>query len=169
MSKSVDEILAPKPEVRPRIYAYSIDDNHHAGLLKVGQTTRDVKKRIAEQTKTAGISNYRIELVELAETLDGATFTDYDVRTVLKAKGHDNPFGEWMKCSLAEVVTALDELRTGVVFQGTHDQKFLMRREQTQAVMRTHDYFHSIWKEDMHAVPRFLWNAKMRFGKTLAS
>ena len=30
-------------------------------------------------------------------------------------------------------------------------------------------YFESIWKEDMHAVPRFLWNAKMRFGKTFAS
>ena len=44
-----------------------------------------------------------------------------------------------------------------------------MRREQVEAVNRTHSYFHSIWKEDMHAVPRFLWNAKMRFGKTFAS
>ena len=34
---------------------------------------------------------------------------------------------------------------------------------------KTHAYFHSIWKEDMHAVPRFLWNAKMRFGKTFAT
>jgi hypothetical protein len=169
MGKSIDEILAPKPEARPRIYAYSIDDDHHAGLLKVGQTTRDVKKRIAEQTKTAGIKNYRVELDEPAETIDGTTFTDFDVRTALKAKGLDNPFGEWMKCSLADVVTALDELRTGVVFQGTHDQTFPMRREQAEAVKRTHDYFHSIWKEDMHAVPRFLWNAKMRFGKTFAS
>ena len=169
VSKSVDEILAPKPEARPRIYVYSIDDNHHAGLLKVGQTTRDVKRRIAEQTKTAGIKNYRIELDEPAETIDGAMFTDFDVRRALKAKGHASPFGEWMKCSLTDVVTALDELRTGVVFQGTHDQRFRMRREQAGAVKRTHDYFHSIWKEDMHAVPRFLWNAKMRFGKTFAS
>ena len=169
MSKSIDEILAPKPEARPRIYAYSIDDVHHAGLLKVGQTTRDVKKRIAEQTKTAGIKNYRIVLDEPAETIDGATFTDFDVHTALKVRGHDNPFGEWMKCSLADVVTVLEELRTGVVFQGTHDQTFLMRREQSEAVKITRDYFHSIWKEDMHAVPRFLWNAKMRFGKTFTS
>ena len=43
MSKqSIDEILTPKPEVRPRVYAYSIADEAHAGLLKVGQTTRDV-------------------------------------------------------------------------------------------------------------------------------
>ena len=74
-----------------------------------------------------------------------------------------------MKCSLADVVTALNELRTGVVFQGTHDQSFVMRREQAEAVKCTRDYFHSIWKEDMHAVPRFLWNAKMRFGKTFTS
>ncbi|HPY31238.1 MAG TPA: hypothetical protein PK236_11190, partial [Verrucomicrobiota bacterium] len=47
MSKTIEEILAPKPAARPRIYAYSIDDQAHAGLLKVGQTTRDVKQRVA--------------------------------------------------------------------------------------------------------------------------
>ena len=44
-----------------------------------------------------------------------------------------------------------------------------MRREQAEAVNKTHAYFHSIWQEDMHAVPRFLWNAKMRFGKTFTA
>ncbi len=44
-----------------------------------------------------------------------------------------------------------------------------MRPEQSAAVKSTHAYFHSIWKEDMHAVPRFLWNAKMRFGKTFTA
>ncbi|HNQ74542.1 MAG TPA: hypothetical protein PKN95_13180, partial [Verrucomicrobiota bacterium] len=39
MSKPLEEILAPKPEARPRIYAYLIADKAHAGLLKVGQTT----------------------------------------------------------------------------------------------------------------------------------
>jgi len=44
MSKpTIDEILVPKPEARLRIYAYSIDDKAHKGLLKVGQTTRNVK------------------------------------------------------------------------------------------------------------------------------
>ena len=71
MSKTVEEILAPKPEVRPRIYAYSIADEAHKGLLKVGQTTRDVKQRIAEQVKTAAIKNYKIELNESAERDDG--------------------------------------------------------------------------------------------------
>ena len=44
-----------------------------------------------------------------------------------------------------------------------------MRSEQLAAVEKTHSYFHSIWKENMHAVPRFLWNAKMRFGKTFTA
>ncbi len=44
-----------------------------------------------------------------------------------------------------------------------------MREEQAAAVRKTHAYFHSVWNEDMHAVPRFLWNAKMRFGKTFTA
>ena len=65
--------------------------------------------------------------------------------------------------------TVLTELRTGQQFTGTHHETFAMRREQAEAVNKTHAYFHSIWKEDMHAVPRFLWNAKMRFGKTFTT
>jgi hypothetical protein len=49
MSKTIEEILAPKPDSRPRIYAYSIADEAHKGLLKVGQTTRDVKQRVASR------------------------------------------------------------------------------------------------------------------------
>ena len=50
MSKTIEEILSPKPDIRPRIYAYSIADEAHKGLLKVGQTTRDVRQRIADVT-----------------------------------------------------------------------------------------------------------------------
>lgn len=167
--QTVDEILATKPEARPKIYAYSIDDKAHEGLLKVGQSTRDVKQRVAEQLKTAAIKNYRIELVEPAERDDGTTFSDREVRVALIKKGVENPELEWMRCSVKEVKTALTELRTGQRFTGTHCETFPMRAEQKAAVDKTHDYFHSIWKEDMHAVPRFLWNAKMRFGKTFAS
>ena len=169
MSKTIEEILAPKPEARPRIYAYSIADQAHAGLLKVGQTTRDVKQRVAEQLKTANIKNYTIALDEVAERDDGTLFTDHAVRAALIKKGCANTELEWMRCTLKDVKTVLTELRTGQKFTGTHDQTFAMRAEQRAAVEKTHDYFHSIWKEDMHAVPRFLWNAKMRFGKTFTS
>jgi hypothetical protein len=85
MSRSIDEILAPKPEARLRIYAYTIDDAGHKGLLKVGQTTRDVKKRVGEQLKTAAIKNFKIVLDEVAEREDGSSFTDHEVRDALPA------------------------------------------------------------------------------------
>ena len=169
MSKTIEEILAPKPEARLRIYAYSIDDQAHKGLLKVGQTTRDVKQRIAEQVRTAAIKNYEIELDESAERGDGTIFSDHELRAVLIKKGFENIELEWVRCLVTDVKTALTELRTGQRFTGTHHEIFAMRREQTEAVNKTHDYFHSIWNEDMHAVPRFLWNAKMRFGKTFTT
>lgn len=169
MSKTIEEVLVTRPEARPRIYAYSIDDKAHAGLLKVGQTTRDVKQRIAEQVKTAAIKNYRIELDEYAERCDGTIFTDRDVRMALVRKGFENTALEWMRCTVKDVKTVLAELRTGQRFTGLHHETFAMRREQVWAVDKTHAYFHSIWKEDMHAVPRFLWNAKMRFGKTFTT
>ena len=170
MSKpTIEEILTPKPEARPRIYAYSIDDEAHKGLLKVGQTTRNVKQRIAEQLKTATIKNYTIELDESAERNDGTIFSDHEVRTALVRKKFENIELEWMRCSLQNLKTVLTELRTGQRFTGTHHQTFSMRREQAEAVDKTFDYFHSIWSEDQHAVPRFLWNAKMRFGKTFTT
>ena len=169
MSKSIEEILAPKPEARPRIYAYSIADAAHKGLLKVGQTTRDVKQRVAEQLKTAAIKNYKIELNESAERVDGGIFSDHEVRTALVKKGCENVQLEWMRCTVKDVKTVLTELRTGQQFTGTHHEIFPMRREQADAVDKTFDYYHSIWAENKKSVPRFLWNAKMRFGKTFTA
>ena len=113
MSKPIGEILAPKPEARPRIYAYSIDDAAHTGLLKVGQTTRDVRQRIAEQLKTAAIKNYTIELDTSAERDDGTILSDHQVRAALVRKKFANPHLEWMRCSLADVQTVITEQRTG--------------------------------------------------------
>lgn len=166
---TIENILVPKPAARPRIYAYSIDDKAHAGLLKIGQTTRSVKQRIAEQLKTAAIKNFRIELDEPAERDDGTIISDREVRAALVRRGFANTELEWMRCTIADVKTVLAELRTGKRFTGTHHETFSMRPEQRAAVEKTHAYFHSIWKENIHAVPRFLWNAKMRFGKTFAT
>ncbi len=170
MSKhTIEEILAPKPEARPRIYAYSIDDKAHMSLLKVGQTTRNVKQRVAEQLKTAAIKNYRIELDESAESDDGSIFSDHEVRAALVKKGFEKVELEWMCCTIKDVKNALTELRTGQRFTGTHHETFPMRREQAEAVDKTFDYYNSIWGENKSAAPRFLWNAKMRFGKTFTA
>lgn len=172
MAKPIEELLPPKPEARLRIYAYEIHDAAHEGLLKIGQTTRSVKTRVDEQLKTAGIKNYKIVLDEPAETTSGTLFSDADVHAMLRIRKKENVTDvgkEWFRCEVADVFTVINELRTGVAYGGTHSSTFPMRPEQAAAVAKTHAYFHSIWKEDMHAVPRFLWNAKMRFGKTFAS
>lgn len=169
MSKPIEDILTPKPEARPRIYAYAIADAAHHGQLKVGQTTRDVKRRVAEQLKTAAIQNFTIELDEAAERNDGTIFTDHEVRAALVKKGFKNNTLEWVHCSVADVATVLAELRTGQRISGTHHETFGLRDEQLDAVNKTLDYYHSIWAEDANAAPRFLWNAKMRFGKTFTT
>ena len=166
---TIDEILTPRPELRPRLYVYSIADKAHAGLLKVGQTSREVKKRVAEQLKTARIRNFTIELDESAERGDGSIFTDHEVRAALARKGFAKDGLEWMRCTVADVKTVLAELRSGQKFSGTHRETFPMRREQADAVEKTYDYFRSIRAENRKAVPRFLWNAKMRFGKTFTA
>lgn len=169
MSKTIEEILAPKPDVRPRIYAYTIADTAHKGLLKVGQTARNVKQRVAEQLKTAAIENYTIELDESAECDDGSIVSDHEVRAALKKKGFENNLLEWVRCTVVDVKTVLAELRTGQHFSGTHHETFGMRDEQADAVNKTFEYFRSIWDENANSVPRFLWNAKMRFGKTFTA
>ena len=166
---TIEEILTPKPDARPCIYAYAIADAAHAGSLKVGQTTRDARRRIAEQLKTAAITNYTILLDEPAEADDGSIITDHAVRDALKRKGFANPQLEWMQCTVADVQTVLAELRTGQRFTGTHHETFPLRAEQAAAVEQTYQYYNSRWQQDANAVPRFLWNAKMRFGKTFTS
>jgi len=169
MTKVEEDLLPEKPQARLRIYAYSIEDDAHAGMLKIGQTTQDVKTRVAQQLKTAAIKNYTIHLDASAERDNGSVFTDHQVRARLKAKGFVDTELEWVKCTVADVATATTELRTGQAHTGSHHETFAMRPEQAVAVDKAHSYFESIWDEDRDAVPRFLWNAKMRFGKTFAT
>lgn len=141
--------------------------------MKVGQTTKaNVNERIRESQGQMQ-QPYTLHVDELAERVDGSTIRDSDVRQRLIEKGFENPiFGsarEWMRCTPADVVSAIKELRTGKRHSGSHHETFAMRPEQVAAVQKTVNYFKSIWAEDYEAVPRFLWNAKMRFGKTFTS
>ncbi|WP_167051590.1 DEAD/DEAH box helicase family protein [Salinibacterium sp. ZJ77] len=175
MGRDIGELLPERPEARLRIYAWSPNDPPagYAGLLKVGQTTKtDVNARIRESQGQMQQA-YTLHVDELAERDDGSVFRDSEVRQRLIDKGFENPiFGsarEWMRCTPEDVRTAITELREGVELSGTHHETFPMRPEQASAVDKAEGYFKSIWAEDPQAVPRFLWNAKMRFGKTFAS
>jgi hypothetical protein len=170
MSRSIEDLLPEKPDARLRIYAWSTKEiKKFDGCLKVGQTTKkDVNIRIKESQGVAQVA-YVLEVDELAEREDGTVFRDSAVRDRLKAKGFENVELEWMRCTANDVKVAIDELRTGVARVGSHSENFKMRAEQVAAVKKTAEYYMSVWADSKKAVPRFLWNAKMRFGKTFAS
>ena len=152
-----------------RIYAYAIFDEPHAGLLKIGQTKRDVQQRVHEQLRTPAIANHRIELDESAEKDDGTLIRDHDVRKRLIQTGHEPGDREWVRCTVDDVRRVLYELRTGTEIPRDRNKNFKMRKEQNEAVNLTHKYFKSFRKSNPNSIPRFLWNAKMRFGKTFTA
>jgi hypothetical protein len=162
-------LFPPKSQSKLRIYAYAIHDSAHKGQLKIGQTTQAVHIRVKQQLQTAKITNYEILVDESAEALDGTSFSDHDVRRHLQSKGFESTDLEWMRVTKEDVLNAIQELRRKKTFEGSHHLDFPMREEQLLAVKKTHDYFHSVWREDQKAAPRFLWNAKMRFGKTFTA
>lgn len=169
MTKTIEELLPSKSEARLRIYAWSTNEiNKFKGCLKVGQTTQEVNVRIKQSQGVAPVP-YVLEVDEPAERNDGSFFRDSAVRERLKQKGFENVELEWMRCTAEDVRLAIKELQTGIARTGSHTEDFKLRTEQSAAVKKTSDYFNSIWQEDKNAVPRFLWNAKMRFGKTFAS
>ena len=168
----MDEFFIVPKKLTPRIYAYSDSNPIYEGLLKVGYTTRSVEERVKEQYPTLkpGKPPYRIEIDHSAMKNDGSVFTDKEIHENLRARGFYNPEGEWFKCSVDDVKASIMQVISGT-FQ--HHQSrihsFNMRPEQEMAVKKTASYFRSYKSDKNDNVPHFLWNAKMRFGKTFAA
>jgi len=165
------EFFPPRPESRPTIYAYEDTNPQYAGLLKVGYTTVDVQSRVAQQYPTLrpGEPPYRIVLEETAMRNEGSVFTDHDVHRCLRINGVKNPEGEWFRCTVEQVKAAVIAVRTRQLNEENRSLDFKMRPEQKAAVEKTITYFKSFRKENANKPPHFLWNAKMRFGKTFAA
>lgn len=168
----------------PKIYVYQLDQFKDSewtggrkgkGLVKIGFTDRDVSVRIREQlhgVKMPVDTPYDLLLSEPAITINGQAFRDHDVHKALVVAGVSRREGEWFECSLDEVKAVIGRLQAGKTTEGEavnlrHKVSFEMRPEQKDAVAKTAAYF------TKHANPKhpphFLWNAKMRFGKTFTS
>ena len=172
-----NEFFPQKPDSKPYIYAYSDSNPQYAGYLKVGYTAKDVDERVAAQYPTLkpGEVPYTIVFREPAVRADGTSFMDHEIHAKLEAMGYkrlrsgDGKLTEWFKCSKNDVRAAWIAVRDRRDNVEKRDQDFKMRPEQAAAVAKTRAYFESINAEDPTRTPKFLWNAKMRFGKTFAS
>lgn len=139
------------------------------GRYKVGYTGRsDPMIRIKEQTGTVypdgdGIV---VHLDEPAIREDGTAFTDHTVHKVLTDAGIHRT-SEVFEATFDEILAALAAVRASQPYDSGRTASFGMRPEQADAVEQTASYYASHAEDPQPA--RFLWNAKMRFGKTFAT
>ena len=166
-----EQILPTMRRAVPQIYMY--DDTSFPGWIKIGQTTRaDVRQRIDEQHPiTEPHKTYHLLWHDNAFYADGSgeSFSDHDLHEMLRRMGKEL-IGEWCRCSLREAKAAYVAVR----HRETHvetvlDLDYRMRPEQEQAVKQTAEYFEQMDKEEPDRPSHYLWNAKMRFGKTFAT
>ena len=160
-----------RPGARPQIYAYEDKNPNHKGLLKVGYTAIDVEKRAAQQFPVIQPGEgkpYKIVFAESAMREDGTSFMDHEVHKRLEHNGFENMGGEWYRCDVAAVRNAWLEVRDRKDYENRRIYSFGMRPEQKDAVDRTYLYYRDSENAGA-AAPKFLWNAKMRFGKTFAT
>lgn len=175
------------------IYIFTIGDEAHKGLVKIGEATLDeatnltlapnskelnaaARKRIDQYTRTAGI-DYTLRYTELTVSIKGGviqTFNDKEVHEVLKRSGikrHDfsnkHQGREWFECSVEVAKEAIQAVKEGKssINTGKYDNVpdvIEFRPEQKQAIEKTVKKFQNGGKN-------MLWNAKMRFGKTLSA
>lgn len=165
---------------QPKIYAYTFGQWVDAewqgprdgkGLIKVGFTTKnDVNDRIKEQVNAVKLPEstpYTLLFTEVAITNQGDAFMDHAVHSALSKMGVHNIRGEWFEATLDEVKAAVHSVKTSSTPQAQGPKaSFGMRPEQKAAVEATMKYFRSASEGP---APHFLWNAKMRFGKTFTT
>ena len=172
------EFFPARPDVEPMIYAYEEKNPRYAGMLKVGYASAGVERRVAEQfpvLKPGEGKPYRIVFAGSAMYPTGGSFRDHAVHAALERMGFrrlkaDGRKTEWFSCTVADVRAAWLAVRHRMDNVELRTADFSMRPEQRAAVKKTLAYFASAEKERrVKRAPRFLWNAKMRFGKTFAT
>ncbi len=174
------------------IYVFAINDERHRDCLKIGETTIDeddgsdlfnnaeslkvaAHKRIRQYTKTAGIA-YQLLYTEISIFVRSGmimTFNDKQVHKVLersgiKLKEFEGVTGadEWYCCDLETVKKAIAAVKRGETSLHPSDitqgqSPIIFRPEQQEAINKTRKRFKK--------GNQMLWNAKMRFGKTLSA
>ena len=169
MATRNDTFFPARPKGNPEIYAYA--DPRFPGQLKVGYTTIGAQARVRQQYPVVLPTKkpFTIEVVESAMRDDGTSFMDHEVHAYLRRQGVEITAGEWCRCSSREVRAAIEAVRERRTLELSRSEHFGMRWEQEQAVEKTADYFRRMHSEEPELTPHFLWNCKMRFGKTFTA
>ena len=174
------------------IYVFAINDDSHKDCLKIGETTLEedngtippansellnqaAHKRIAQYTQTAGIA-YQLLHTELTLHFSGGqacSFNDKQVHMILKRSGIKKKefysvkgANEWYCCNLDTVKNAIEAAKNGRSSLNSNEisnepDPIILRPEQMVAIEKT--------KKQFKRGRQMLWNAKMRFGKTLCA
>ena len=178
------------------IYVYRINDTAHEGILKIGEASCNAgmayfafepnckelnaaaKDRIRHQTQTAGVS-FELLYTEATAYMKGKNlivFQDHDIHDILVRSGikrkifdTEHKANEWFYTDLETVkkaIAAAKEGRTSLnANEITKDRSpVIFRPEQTEAIEKTIKQF-----KKSGGSHQMLWNAKMRFGKTLST
>lgn len=154
--------------VVPMIYAYTTPEiARHNGWVKIGYTEQEVDKRLEQQTHTADVL-YNLEWKGNAIFDDGSgeLFKDKDFHSYLRKLGYENNRqNEWFKIHVPDSKIRFQEFREnrGILKKLDEVIPYELRTEQEEAVDRAYKYSLA------HDNAEFLWNAKPRFGKTLAA
>lgn len=162
-----------RPECTPKIYGYTEPTESYNGLIKVGYTERDVLTRMKEHYPTAGpdgIERFDVLFEESSMREDGTFFKDYEVHKILERKGIERcgSNNEWFRCSVEVLKAAVIAARERKSLEIGRTLDFQLRPEQKEAVEKTKKYFKSYVSTE-NKTPHYLWNCKMRFGKTFTS
>ena len=178
------------------IYVYRINDTAHEGILKIGEASCNAgmayfafepnckelnaaaKDRIRHQTQTAGVT-FELLYTEATAFMKGKNlivFQDHDIHDILVRSGikrkifdTEHKANEWFYTDLETVkkaIAAAKEGRTSLnASEITTDRSpVIFRPEQMEAIEKTIKQF-----KKSGGSHQMLWNAKMRFGKTLST
>lgn len=163
--------LRAAKKIVPMCYAYTTPQiREHDGWTKIGYTEQKVEDRIDQQTKTANVK-WVLGWKGMAVYDDGSgeAFGDRDFHAYLQKNGIERKTGtEWFRIEPEpshDLFIAFKQNRG--ILTANRTAAYTLRKEQADAVAQTKAYFAS--HADGDDAPEFLWNAKPRFGKTLAT
>lgn len=168
-------LIKTSEEISPKIYAYTTPHvTTNEGWIKIGYTERQVEQRIKEQTHTAGIEPsilWQQEARYIEEPDKGKPFKDHDFHQFLNFHAVERrPKTEWFYFNghPEKASRLFDQFvrHDYAGYQPGEQVDYQLRQEQEEAVQQTLTYIQT--NQDARK-KEFLWNAKPRFGKTLAT